>query len=365
MIEIDGSQGEGGGQIARTAMALSCLTGKIFKITKIRKGRTQPGLKSQHLEAINALKQICGAKTNEVELGSEELHFIPGKIKGGHYEIDIKTAGSITLLLQALLLPSMFASSKVTLKIRGGTSGKWQASVDYLQNILLPHLRKFVEKIDLKIIKRGYYPKGGGLIEIEISPKIKVKNFSDIEKFLDQLEEITRINLTEQGKLEQIKGIVNCSRELQQWEVAERIKMSSENELKKLNCPTDIRMEYADSFSNGGEVVLWSKFSKEGEIDLQNPIILGGDALAEKGKNSEQVGKEAADELIKEIRSEGCVDKHLADQILVFMALLPGSKVKVSEVTSHCKTNKDIIELFLPIKFNISDKEISVERYLK
>lgn len=351
MIEIDGSYLEGGGSIARVAMALSVLTGKEFKINKMRLGRKVPGLKAQHLTAIKAWKEICGAETNDVKIGSTELVFKPGRIKKGIFEIDIGTAGSITLLLQALLLPCMFASGKITLRVKGGTAGKWQASVDYLQNILLPHLKKFVSDISLKILKRGYYPKGGGEVLVEIWPKFKLENVGEVPK----------IDLLKQGKLEQVKGTINCSRILEKGEVAERIKKSAEETLKKLDCPVNIRIEYAESLSPGGEIVLWTVFSKGGDVDFNNPVILGGDALAEKGKASEEVGQEAALELISEIDSEGCVDKHLGDQILMFMGLLPGSEIKVSEITDHCKTNMYVIEKFLDVKFKVEGDEISVE----
>jgi len=358
MIELDGSYGEGGGAIVRVALALSTLTGKEFKVSKIRLGRKVSGLKAQHLMAIKALKEICGAETSSVELGSNELWFKPGKIKKGVFEIDIGTAGSITLLLQALLLPCMFGPGKVTLKIKGGTSGKWQASVDYLQNILLPHLRKFVEKISVKILRRGYYPKGGGEVLVEISPRVKLSGFTEFWKELN--ENVVKIELVEQGRLEQVKGVVNCARVLEKGEVGERMKLSAEGELKKLGCPISIRVEYAESLSAGGEIILWGVFSKKDEVDFNNPVILGGDALAEKGKLAEKVGEEAALELISEIESGGCIDKHLGDQILVFMSLLPGSKVKVSEITNHCKTNMDVIEKFLKVEFKVEMKEISV-----
>lgn len=361
MLEINGSFGEGGGQIVRTALALSALTSQEFKVDKIRSGREKPGLKAQHLEAIKALKDICDAQTSPVAEGSTELWFKPGKLKKGIFEIDIGTAGSITLLLQAVLLPCLFAPGKVTLKIKGGTSGKWQASVDYLKDILLPHFKKFVEKIEVKILKRGYYPKGGGEVLVEISPKFKLKDFKGFADFWPKLKaEVIKINLLDQGRLEQIRGIVNCSRLLEKGEVGERIKRSTENELRKLGCPFDIQVEYGESLSPGGEIVLWAVFSQKGELNLNNPVILGSDALAEKHKSSEEVGKEAALELIEEVKSGGCVDKHLSDQLLVFMALLPGSKIKVSELTPHCQTNMYVIEKFLPVRFQVEGKEIQV-----
>ncbi|MBI2665467.1 RNA 3'-terminal phosphate cyclase [Candidatus Woesearchaeota archaeon] len=360
MIELDGAYGEGGGALARTALALSALTGKEFKIINIRANRPEPGLKAQHVQSIEALKKICQAKTNEINIGSTELVFQPGKIKAGKYGIDIGTAGSISLLLQALILPSMFASNKMTLEISGGTCGKWQASVDYLQNVLLPDVQRFVEKIELKVWKRGYYPKGGGKISIEISPRFKIKDHN-ISSLYEELQfRVPKIILTTQGQLEQIRGIINISAELQEKEVGERIKKSAENSLRKLNVPINIRTDYSKTESIGGEVVLWALFSKEGKMDPDNPVILGSDALVEKGRTSEDIGKEAAEKL-KEAISEGSpVDKHLADQLIPFMALLPGSEITVQEINKHTLTNIYVAEKFLPVGFKVEGNKISV-----
>src|SRR3989344_7714714 len=244
MIQLDGNYGEGGGALVRTALALSTLTGKSFEIKDIRKSRPNPGLKPQHLTAIESLKQISDAKTSEIELGSTELRFIPGKIKKGIYHVDIGTAGSITLLLQALILPCLFAPGKITLYIKGGTCGKWQASVDYLQNILLPHLQRFVEKINLKITKRGYYPKGGGEVQLSIMPKY-TESYALTDKpeasFLEKLKEIPRIFLTEQGTLEQIRGIINVSADLEEKKVAERIQHTATNVLQRYKVPISLQ----------------------------------------------------------------------------------------------------------------------------
>lgn len=363
MIELDGSYMEGGGALVRTALALSALTGKEFKVTNIRSGRPQPGLKAQHLTAIKALKETCNAETNEIDIGSTELNFKPGKVKKGIYEIDIGTAGSITLLLQALILPSLFAPGKVTLNIIGGTSGKWQASVDYLQNILLPHLQRFVDKIELKILKRGYYPKGGGRISLETTPGINLNKFECFDSFYKELQlKTSKIKLIEQGNLEQIRGIVNVSSQLQEKEVAERIKNAAERNLKEFNVPINIRTEYAHSLSPGGEIVIWGIFSQGGKVDSDNPVILAGDALIEMSKKSEDVGKEAAEELKQQINSSAAVDHHLADQLIMFMGLLPGSEITASEVTKHAQTNVYVVEKFLPIRFNIKGKKISTEK---
>ncbi len=367
MIQLDGSHLEGGGSLVRVALALSTLTGKKFKVTKIRAGREQPGLKAQHLTAITALKEICGAETNEVEIGSTELWFKPGKVKPGTYEIDIGTAGSITLLLQALILPCLFASGKVTLNVKGGTCGKWQASVDYLQQVLLPQLQRFA-KIELKILRRGYYPKGNGLINLEIVPKTsneKIENkFSLVSKVLYFInnQNISKIILLEQGKLERIEGIVNISKQLEDKKVGERIKKTAELKLKKYNVPIEIKIDYAESLSIGGEALLWAVFSKNRKEELVNPVILASDVLIEARKSSEQVGTELAEKLINEIDSGAAVDVYLADQLILFMAMLSGSEIKVSFISKHTQTNCYVCEQFLPVRFKCEGQVISVEK---
>lgn len=363
MIQLDGSHLEGGGALVRVALALSALTGQEFSVTNIRAGREQGGLKAQHLQAIKALQKICTAETNEVEIGSTELHFKPGKIKSGTYEIDIGTAGSITLLLQALLLPCLFAPRTVTLKIKGGTCGKWQASVDYLQNILVPHLLRFVEKVEIKILKRGYYPKGGGVAEVKITPRFMLSD--DFQQWWKDLQsKCAKINLTEQGKVEQIKGIINLSQELEEKNVAERIRKAAADALRSLQVPVNVRIEYAQSLSTGGDVLLWAVCSQNGKVDFDNPILLGSDCLLEPGKQSENVGKEAAQKLMREIKFGAAVDHHLADQLIMFMGLLPGSEILTSEVSKHALTNIYVVEKFLPVKFEVEGGRIKVHKLI-
>jgi RNA 3'-terminal phosphate cyclase (ATP) len=363
MIKLDGSYGSGGGALVRTALALSTLTGKPFSVDKIRAGKgDKGGLKAQHLHAIKALKEICGAKTSEIELGTKEFWYHPGKIKRGVYEVDIGTAGSITLFLQAIILPCLFAPGKVTLKIKGGTCGKWQASVYYLQNILLPHLQRFVEKIELKVIKKGYYPKGGGEVHLMINPRFKLNEYDNFAQFYEDLNFRTaKIKLTEQGELEQVRGVVNLSSLLEEKEIGERIKKSAENLLREYEVPMNVRVEYTNTLSIGGEIVLWGIFSSEGKVDFDNPIILGGDALIEKGKQSEAIGKEAAEMLKKEISSDAAVDRNLGDQLIQFMSLLPDSEILVREISNHTKTNIYVTEHFLDVGFKIEGNKVIVE----
>ena len=354
ILTLDGARG--GGQIVRTALAFSSLTGIPFEMNNIRKGRKQPGLKAQHLFCIKGLEKLCNAKAGYAELGSEKLRFIPGKIKGKTISLDIGTAGSIQLLLQALLAPSIFADTKVRLRIKGGTSGKWAMPFDFFNNVFVPHIRKFCEKIEVTLERRGYYPAGGGKIDIKITPKYKLsdfKDFSELKKYI--LENEKDIDLAEQGKLLQIKGISHASIALEKAEVAERQAKAAKAILSSFNVPVQIKTEYSNTLSTGSGITLWAKFALGEEMDFINPIILGSDALGERGKRAEDVGKEAAEKLSKEIKSHAAVDSHTADNLIPFLVF--GGKIKTSEITNHTKTNIWICEQFLGKMFDIDEKE--------
>ncbi len=359
MIKIDGAYLEGGGQIARTALALSTITQKPFEVYDIRKGRKDSGLKNQHLYCVKSLQELCNADAEGAELGSLYLNYYPKKLVAKNLNIDIETAGSITLLMQALLLPSMFVSKPIKLTIIGGSDTKWSSNFDYFNNVLLPQLQRFA-KIEAKLLRRGYYPKGNGKVEIKINPKFKLNDFSGFDEFHQQLKQnIQKYNLIEQNHLIQIKGISHASKNLQQAKVAERQAESAQAILKqKYNASIQITTQYQDTLSTGSGITLWAIFSKnKDDIDENNPIRLGADALGEQGKRAEIVGEEAARNLIKEIESKAPVDRHLADQILPFMALIGDSTIKVSEITNHCRTNIYTIHQFLGDIFRVDEKE--------
>ena len=343
MIEIDGSQGEGGGQIIRTALALSTLTQKPFEVTHIRENRPQPGLKAQHLTAINALKQICNAQTSPAEIGSTALRYLPQHVKSGTYIIDIGTAGSITLLLQALIPPLLIAPRKATLTMAGGTCGKWQAPIEYLELVLLPLIQRFAN-ITCQTKKRGYYPKGQGLVTMMVSPK--VHSLGELRK--------SQYNLSEQGTLVSVKGISHASSDLSQKKVAERQAAAAQLVLKKYKVPIDIQITYNSTPSTGSGITLAARFHRSDEFHT----ILGADELGEKVVSAEVVGTKAAQKLMAEIESGAAVDMYAADQLLPFLAL-SGGTIKTSQITEHAKTNMNIIERFLPVTFSVKEKMIS------
>ncbi len=354
MIEIDGSVFEGGGQMLRTALAFSAFTGESFTMLNIRKNRNQPGLKQQHLTCVTAVKSFCNAYTEGEELGSTSLKFIPRKLEYKNQDIDIGTAGSVTLLLQSLLPFAIFSSRKIKIQIKGGTDTQHSMPIDYFSNVFMPHLRRYCD-YNLELEKRGYYPKGGGNIILKLRPKYAYDG--DFLGFIDKLRrENISIDLTKKGKLMAIKGISHASKDLMDANVSERQARSAEFELSEFNA--DIDISYSDTLSTGSGITLWALFSKGDELDFNNPVILGADALGERGKKSEVVGKEAAQKLKESIQTEFPLDNFLADQILPYMAIF-GGNIKVSFITEHAKANMYIIEKFLGKKFRVEGNMIS------
>ncbi|MEM4331118.1 MAG: RNA 3'-terminal phosphate cyclase [Candidatus Pacearchaeota archaeon] len=341
LIEIDGSYLEGGGQIVRTALALSTITGKPFKVDNIRKNRPNPGLKNQHLYAIKALKELCNADVKGDYLGSTSLIYYPNSLNYHNLNIDIETAGSITLFFQAIMPVILFSDKKLTIKVRGGTDTSHSPSIDYFNNVFLHYLQPYAD-INLKIEKRGYYPKGDGKVVLKISPKYSISGFNSFEEFLEFIrEEKKGIYLEKRPPLVLIKGISHASKDLMNANVAERQARQARYILNKFNVPVKIQTEYVDTLSTGSGITLWAIFSEN-----EKSVILGSDALGEKGKKSEIVGEEAAKQLSKDIENGEWIDKYLLDQLMPYVVLF-GGKISYSEMSNHAKTNAYVIHKFL------------------
>jgi len=336
MLQIDGRYGEGGGQIVRTSLALSMVTQKPFRITSIRHGRKQPGLKHQHIHCIRALQQLSDAVVEGATLGSETLTFYPKPYVAKNITVDVRTAGSLTLLLQSLVIPALFAKKGHSIRLIGGTDTSWSMPIDYLRQVFLPHIQTYAKKIDCTLIRRGYYPKGGGVLEFSITPN---QHFPVLEGIPIQLEE--------QGKLVQVKGVSHASASLQDKQVAERQASAAELTLRSLGVPISLDIHYDRTICAGSGITLWALYTNvHGEIDQKNPVILGADALGAPGKPAENVGVEAAEALLKEISSGAPVDSHLEDSLVPFLALFGGS-MKIGHVTKHTTTNVFICNQFL------------------
>jgi len=333
---IDGSYGEGGGQILRTTVAISCITGEPVKIVNIRAKRPQPGLKRQHMTAIKAAATLCGAEVEGLKLGSRTLIFKPGNIKGGNYRFDIGTAGSITLVLQTITPIMAYSPQPVKVTITGGTDVPWSPPIDYFRNVITWHLSTMGYELSTELLRRGHYPRGGGMVRVYV-PKPP--------------RSLTPVNRVRRGNVRVIKGISHCVRLPKH--VAERQARAAKASLIQggVNAPVEIQLEYYEPrrdphLGPGSGIVLWAEAGN---------TVIGADALGAKGKRAEVVGSEAGRKLLEELRTEAALDKHMSDNILLYVALAEGeSRVGGSELTMHAHTVIWLIRQLLGVSVELS-----------
>jgi RNA 3'-phosphate cyclase len=325
-IEIDGSYGEGGGQILRTSLALSAILRKPFTIHHIRSKRKNPGLQAQHLEGVKALSRITEAETEGVKFGSQKITFLPKKILPGDYQFEVRTAGSVTLLLQAIFLPLCLAQGNSTLSLVGGTHVPWSPPFHYLSEVLLPTLKSMGVSVEASIEKWGFYPRGGGRVQLKINP----------------VDDLKPISLIDRGSLKKIRGLSVVSNLPKH--IAERQK---EQALKRIQIDLKIDAEInilydAPSNGPGSFLFLIAEYEK----------VLGGfSSLGTRGKPTEKVADEAVDSLKDYIGSDGSIDPYLADQLVPFMALAKrNSSFITTRITEHLLTNLWVIQHFLEVK---------------
>jgi RNA 3'-terminal phosphate cyclase (GTP) len=234
----------------------------------------------------------------------------------------------------------MYVKKRLSLSITGGTDVPFSQPYDYFANVFVAQLRRFCD-IECSLIKRGYYPKGGGYVKVVFKGNTEFKP----------------LELTDQGYLMHLRGVSHASADLQKARVAERQASAASLILKRLG-NVHIRHEYGNTLSTGSGITVWAIYSKDrDDIDFRKPIRLGADCLGERGKKAEMVGQQAAERLIKQINSKAPFDKYLADQILPFLAV-SGGTIKVAEITEHCKTNMNTIAQFLGTEFQIKDNLI-------
>lgn len=331
MLKIDGSYGEGGGQILRTALSLSCLLKESIEIYNIRKGRKRPGLQPQHLTCVRAAKMISDAETEGDKVGSLNLIFSPKEVRGGDYFFDIGTAGSTSLVLQTVFLPLSFASKRSMVEITGGTHVPWSPPFHYLSSIFIPTIEKMGCKIKLSIEKWGWYPKGGGKVIAEINP----------------VEKISPIDLGERGKLIRISGISAVSNLA--ISIAERQKAEGLRILKENGLNAEIDIIDAPSIGRGTFLFLLTEYENS---------MAGFSSLGERGKRAEEVAREACEDFLAFHLSSGALDPRLADQIIPYLALAKGeSSFTTSRITQHLLTNIWLVKQLLDLRIELGGRE--------
>ncbi|HVH16365.1 MAG TPA: RNA 3'-terminal phosphate cyclase [Candidatus Angelobacter sp.] len=329
MIEIDGSVGEGGGQVLRTSLALAAVLGRKVRIFNIRAGRAEPGLKAQHLTSATAVTRICGAASEGLKIGSTEFTFSPGRIRAGSFRFDVGTAGSITLVLQTLMPLLPFAPGPVELEITGGTDVKWSPPIDYVRLVTVPLLEKMNVHASIFVSRRGHFPKGGGIVRLSATPTSIMKNFLGGASGV--------VNIVE-GVSHSVQLPVG---------VAERQAMAATRVIEEGNLPRPrIRIEHSESGSGPGSGIVLSALTSNG-------ALLGGDSLGERGRPAEVVGEDAAGKLVKEMSSGGFLDRHMGDVIVPYAALAEGvSDATLSQVTLHTLTNVKVAEHVAGVHFD-------------
>jgi RNA 3'-phosphate cyclase len=327
VIQIDGAHGEGGGQLVRTAVALAAVTGTAIRIVNVRAGRAKPGLAPQHLAAVRAVAELCGARTEGLEPRATSFTFSPGTPRGGTFRFDVGTAGSVTLVLQAAL-PVLLAgptASRVT--VVGGTDVRQAPPADYFTQVLLRHLARMGARVAARVVRRGYFPRGGGEIVLDTVPG-----------------PLRAFELDAPGKLVEVGGSAHVAH--LPSHIAERMRAAALGALGP--AAADARLatsvvEGEGAIGQGGAIVAWARTDSS---------VLGAGRVAERGVRAEALGDAVGRTLAEDLASGAALDAHAADQILVYLALAGGAASFTTRVISgHALTAMWLIEQFLPVRF--------------
>jgi RNA 3'-terminal phosphate cyclase (ATP) len=324
MIRIDGSSGEGGGQILRSSLSLSLVTGKPFRIENIRAKRERPGLLRQHLTAVLAASEISGAKVEGASLGSRTLSFVPGPVRSGNYRFVIGTAGSGTLVLQTILPALMTANEPSQITIEGGTHNMHAPPFDFLEKVFLPIINRLGPKITVNLARYGFYPAGGGCFTATIDPSAT----------------LAPIELVERGEITGRRGVAivaNLSRGIAQREM--------DTVARLLNWDANfVEIVETKNSAGPGNIVLIELATSSGMTEL----FCGFGRIE---ASAESVATAAAKEARAYISSKAVAGEHLADQLLLPFALSGGGVFTAERLNRHARTNIDVISNFLPVEF--------------
>jgi RNA 3'-terminal phosphate cyclase (ATP) len=348
MLEIDGSEHSGSGTIVRDAIPFCILTGQEIHLRNIRAKRDKPGLRPQHLKALEAAAGLCGGELTGGTVGAREIRFRPGRtIKGGSFAWDIGTAGSTAMLALSLLPLGLFADGASTYRITGGLFQDFAPSLFHLKHVLLPTVLRMGVQAEVRIIQPGYVPKGGGRIELQVVP---------VKETLEPLD------LVSQGQVKSIRGIALASH-LKEREVSKRMGRECERALQESGFRAELEIFYDEkespaferaSIQPGAVLALWA------ETDAG--CLIGADMAGARGRTAEFIGKQTAFDLMADLASRAAVDRHLADQLIPFAALAKGtSTFRIPSVTEHVEARLWLAEKILGAKYRVRENLVTIE----
>lgn len=330
-LNIDGSYGEGGGQILRTALAFSIITGKPIRVSKIRARREVPGLRRQHVSSLMILGAVFDSKLDGVAEGSSEVSFVPGPPRADSISLDMKTAASITLVLQAVVPAVALTGSRLTLELVGGTDVPWSPTFDYFDAIVKRAYGVIGIKFSAKAFRRGYYPKGGGRVVMKVEP----------------CEALRPLQLTESPRVEAVDLTSRCA--MLPRHVAERQLSSAAAALEEKGLRIGQKLVVVEQANSPGSSILASS--------SDDSFFLGSDELGARGRPSEAVGRAAAERFASLVRSGACVDDNLADMLVPLLSLASGpSAVRVARVSKHLDAGFYIAKLFSPCECSVREE---------
>ena len=339
MLIIDGGAKSGSGTIVRYSIALASLLGKEIRIQNIRAKRDKPGLRAQHLKVIQACQEMCRGVVDNAAVGAKEITYIPkDRFKGGEYSWDIGTAGSTTMLAQTLLPIACFAPKASKFRLEGGLFQDFAPSAYHMKFVLLPLLRQMGAQVELEIVRPGYVPKGGGIMEIKVEPAGKLKP----------------LNLTDQGNILNIKGMA-LSSHLKEKRVSQRMAKECQKVLSSNGYKAEIEEIYdTSSLQEGAALAIYAETSSGSRI--------GSDRAGRPGRSSEYIGRYIAHNFVEDVKTDAAVDRFIADQLIIYAGLAEGiTRYTVPRITEHVETNLWLIEEFLGARVGIKGKFIEIE----
>jgi RNA 3'-terminal phosphate cyclase (ATP) len=340
ILTIDGSRYSGSGTIVRQAVAFSALTGQPIHMVNARAKREKPGLRPQHIRVVEAIAELVNGQTEGLAQGSQEFTFRPGPLKAGrHYQWDIGSAGSTTMLALGILPVLAFAGSPVTVELHGGLFQDFAPSAFHLQHVLLPLVRDMGLRAELEVARPGYVPRGGGILRLIVHPLTK-----SLRSFVKK----------EAGPVTRIWGIA-LSSHLEERQVSRRMAESAQDVLGESGYQGDIEIHHdTESPQRGAALAL---FADEGD-----GVRLGADQAGALRRSAESIGKHVAKQLLDELASGATLDRFAADQIIPFAALARGeSRFIIPAVTDHVLTSAWLAELFLGAHVRLDGQRLVVE----